>query len=141
MRPSIRLPPFTLSQFLELGRRYHLPQIEDPEQRFSLEALYRLIAGHPYLANLSFYTLAQKGRSLPEVLNTATTPDSIFRSHLQELWAQLRQNPAVLGTWQHVVQGQGVSLDAIASMRLESLGLIRNQQDLAYPQSAMLEQC
>jgi len=130
---SIRLPPFTLQQFLELGRRYRLPHVEDPGQRFSLEALYRLIAGHPYLANLSFYTLAQEQKSLPEILNTATGPDSIFRSHLQEMGAQLRQNPAVLTAWQRVIPGQGVPLNAVDSMGLESLGLIRIQQRLAYP--------
>jgi hypothetical protein len=130
---SVRLPPFTLEQFLDLGRRYHLPHIADPGQRFSLEALYRLIAGHPFLANLSFYTLAAEQRSLPDILNTATTPSSIFRSHLQEMGAQLRQNPAVLSAWQRVVAGQGVSLTAIDSMHLESLGLIRLQQGLAYP--------
>ncbi len=130
---SIRLPPFTLAQFLELGRRYHLPHIANPGQRFSLEALYRLIAGHPYLANLSFYTLTQGQRTLPEILNTATTADSIFRSHLQELGAQLRQNSSVLATWQRVIKGQGVPLNAVDSMGLESLGLIRTQQGLAYP--------
>ena len=130
---SIRLPPFTLEQFLELGRRYQLPHIEDPGQRFALEALYRLIAGHPYLANLSFYTLTEGQRSLPDILNTATTSESIFRSHLQAIAAQLRQNAAVLATWQRVVAGPGVWLTAIDSMGLESLGLIRIEQSLAYP--------
>lgn len=130
---SIRLPPFTLAQFVELGRRYRLTHMADPGQRFSLEALYRLIAGHPYLANLSFYTLAQGQRTLPEILNTATGSDSIFRSHLQEMGAQLRQNPTVLAAWQQVIEGQGVALNAVDAMGLESLGLIRTQQGLAYP--------
>ena len=125
--------PLPCNSFWNWGRRYRLPHVEDPGQRFSLEALYRLIAGHPYLANLSFYTLAQEQKSLPEILNTATGPDSIFRSHLQEMGAQLRQNPAVLTAWQRVIPGQGVPLNAVDSMGLESLGLIRIQQRLAYP--------
>jgi hypothetical protein len=133
MGHSMRLPPFTLQQFLELGRRYGLPHVEDPGQRFSLEALYRLIAGHPYLANLSFYTLTQEQKSLPEILNTATGSDSIFRSHLQEMGAQLRHNPTVLAAWQRVIEGQGVPLNAVDSMGLESLGLIRTEQGLAFP--------
>jgi len=47
--------------------------------------------------------------------------------------AQLRQNPAVLTAWQRVIPGQGVPLNAVDSMGLESLGLIRIQQRLAYP--------
>ncbi|NJL44979.1 MAG: hypothetical protein HC922_02975 [Leptolyngbyaceae cyanobacterium SM2_3_12] len=60
-------------------------------------------------------------------------PHSIFRSHLQEVWAQLRQNPEVLAAWRRVVEGEGVPLDAINSMRLESLGLIEIHEQLAYP--------
>ncbi|WP_035986617.1 AAA-like domain-containing protein [Leptolyngbya sp. KIOST-1] len=132
---SVRLPPFTLAQFLELGRRYGLPTIDAPRQRFTLEALYRLIAGHPYLANLSFYSLAQGEQAAPDLLNSATTPASIFHSHLQELWAQLRKNPAVLAAWQAVIDAQdrGWALNAIDTMRLESMGLIRTENGLAYP--------
>ncbi len=130
---SLRLPCFTLEQFLELGRRYRLSLMEDAEQRLFLEALYQLIAGHPYLANLSFYTLAEGQRSLPEILDTATTSDSIFRSHLQEIGAQLQKSPAVLAAWQRVLEGDGVMLSAIETMYLDSLGLIRTKQGLAYP--------
>lgn len=132
---SIRLPPFTLVQFLELGRRYRLPDIDDTRQRFTLEALYRLIAGHPYLANLSFYSLAQEEKTAPDLLNSATTPTSIFHSHLQELWAQLRKNPTALAAWRRVIEAQeeGCELNAIDTMRLESMGLIRTDNGLAYP--------
>ncbi|HIK46055.1 MAG TPA: AAA-like domain-containing protein [Leptolyngbyaceae cyanobacterium M65_K2018_010] len=130
---SLHLPPFTLEQFLELGRRYHLAGLDDPSQRPTLDLLYRLIAGHPFWASLSFYTLTQEGQSLSEILKTATTTESIFRPHLQAMFAQLRHNPAALAAWQQVIEGQGVKLHAIDALRLESLGLIRLKGDLAYP--------
>jgi hypothetical protein len=126
---SLRLPPFTLEQFLALGRCYQLPMMDIDRHRPSLEGLYRLIAGHPYLANLIFYALAE-GQRLPDLL---ILTDDIFRSHLQELWVQLRQNPAALAAWQRVVDGKGVPLNAIDTLRLESLGLIRTEARLAYP--------
>ncbi len=126
---SLRLPPFTLDQFLTLGRCYQLPIIDSDRHRPSLEEFYGLIAGHPYLANLIFYALAE-GQPLPSM---ATLTDGIFRSHLQELWVQLRQNPAALSAWQRVIESEGVSLNAIDSLRLESLGLIRTEGGLAYP--------
>lgn len=131
---STRLQPFTLLQFLELGRRYRLPYIDDSHHRFTLEALFRLIAGHPYLANLSFYSLARSGQTVANLLKQATSQESIFHSHLQEIWGYLRQNAAVQGAWQRVVdsQGQGCRLNAIDTLRLESIGLIRVQDDLVY---------
>ncbi len=131
---SMRLQPFTLLQFLELGRRYQLPYIDDSHHRFTLEALFQLIAGHPYLANLSFYSLAQSGQSVDDLLNQATTPDSIFYSHLQEIWGYLRNNAAVQATWQRVVdsQGRGCRLNEIETLQLESIGLIRIQNGLVY---------
>jgi hypothetical protein len=47
--------------------------------------------------------------------------------------AQLRQNPVVLTAWQRVIEGQGVPLNAVDSMGLESLGLIPTEQGLAFP--------
>ncbi|MBE9113876.1 AAA-like domain-containing protein [Nodosilinea sp. LEGE 07298] len=126
---SLRLPPFTLDQFLALGRCYQLSMVDSDRHRPYLEDLYQLIAGHPYLANLSFYVLAE-GQHLPDL---STLTDGIFRSHLQELWVQLGQNPAALAAWQRVVDGAGVSLNVIDTLQLESLGLIRTEDGLVYP--------
>ncbi len=78
---SLRLPPFTLDQFLALGRCYQLSMMDSDRHRPVLEDLYQLIAGHLYLANLSFYALAE-GQRLPDLFPQT---DGIFRSHLQEL--------------------------------------------------------
>ncbi len=126
---SLRLPPFTLAQFLALGRCYQLSMMDSDRHRPYLEDLHRLIAGHPYLANLSFYALAEE-QPLPDL---STLTDGIFRSHLQELWVQLRQNPEALAVWRRVVDGAGVPLNAIDTLRLESLGLIRTEDGLVYP--------
>lgn len=126
---SLRLPPFTLEQFLALGRGYQLSIIDSDRHRSCLEDLYRLIAGHPYLANLSFYALAEG----QDVFDLSTLTDGIFRSHLQELWVQLRQNPAALVAWRRVIDGAGVPLNVIDTLRLESLGLVRTKNELVYP--------
>ncbi|WOD41507.1 AAA-like domain-containing protein [Nodosilinea sp. E11] len=126
---SLRLPSFTLNQFLALGRCYELPIIDSDRHRPALENLYRLIAGHPYLASLSFYALAE-GQQLP---NLSALVNGIFRSHLQELWVQLRQNPAALAAWRRVMDGTGVPLNAIDTLQLDNLGLIRTEAGLTYP--------
>lgn len=113
----------------------HSPLPQPIAQAFDFPSGPLPLAGHPYLANLSFYSLAQQGQTVPDVLNGATTKDSIFHSHLHELWAQLRQNPTALTAWQQVIaaQGQGCSLNTVDTMHLENLGMIDIQNGLAYP--------
>jgi hypothetical protein len=130
---SIQLPCFTLEQFIELARRYHLNELDQPTQQRALETLYHLIAGHPYLVNLSFYALKQEGKTLDEVLNTATAANGVFGAHLQELLIQLRQNQRILQAFQRVLQEPGLTLKAIDLLQLEGLGLIRIEGGGVHP--------
>lgn len=130
---SLRLPPLSSEQFVALGRRYRLPPFEDEAQQPAVEALYRLIAGHPYLAHLSCYTLQSGHHSLEAVVATAITPDSVFWPHLQERLTRLQHYPKAGTALRQVVTGEGVQVDGLTLGQLMSLGLVRIENGLVYP--------
>lgn len=130
---SLRLPPLSPEQFIALGRRYQLPSFEDVAQQPAIEALYRLIAGHPYLAHLSCYALQNGHQTLGDVVDTAITPDSVFWPHLQERLTCLQRYPKARAALHRVVTEDGVWLDGISLGQLLSLGLVQINNGLAYP--------
>lgn len=130
---SLRLPPLSPDQFVALGRRYQLAPFQDESQQSAVEALYDLIAGHPYLAHLSCYAVQQGQQTLDDVLATATTPDSVFWPHLQERLTRLQHYPKAREALRRVVTGDGVRVDGLTLHQLISLGLVRVENGLVHP--------
>ena len=130
---SLRLPPLSPDQFVALGRRYQLAPFQDEAQQSAVEALYSLIAGHPYLAHLSCYALQQGQQTLDDVLATATTPDSVFWPHLQERLTRLQHYPTAREALRRVVTGDGVRVDGLTLHQLLSLGLVQVENGLVHP--------
>jgi hypothetical protein len=130
---SLRLPPLSPDQFVALGRRYQLAPFQDETQQSTVEALYNLIAGHPYLAHLSCYAVQQGQQTLDDVLATATTPDSVFWPHLQERLTRLQHYPKARKALHRVVTGDGVRVDGLTLHQLMSLGLVRVENGLVHP--------
>ncbi|MEM6255148.1 MAG: AAA-like domain-containing protein [Cyanobacteria bacterium P01_D01_bin.156] len=119
----IRLPFFSFEQVQGLSHRFGLHWSDD--QYSDLESLYRMIDGHPYLANLAFYYLHRDEITLRELLATACTSDGIYRSHLQELLIALADDLELASIFRTVVESnRGVVLDAISTHKLEGLGLV-----------------
>ncbi|MEM8610623.1 MAG: AAA-like domain-containing protein [Cyanobacteria bacterium P01_H01_bin.105] len=127
----IKLAPFTLEQLSILACRYGVGSLL---QDRAWHSFYRLINGHPYLAGLAFYTLQQGQLSLDQIVSTVTTTGGIYKPHLQRCLAMLKSDPSIATSYYQVVtHPDGAVLDAIASYKLDSLGLIRFDQALVKP--------
>ncbi len=123
----INLTPFTLEQVQELAVRYGL----NPSGNCSQE-LISLLGGNPYLTQLALFHLSQKNVTWAELSATVITPDSIFESHLRQQLAYLEQNPELKAAMQAIVtEPKGITLHPIQASKLQSLGLIRFQNQMA----------
>ncbi|MEM7796622.1 MAG: AAA-like domain-containing protein [Cyanobacteria bacterium P01_C01_bin.118] len=130
----IKLTPFTFEQLTILAHRYGVDTLLHAPSGQSLASFYHLINGHPYLAGLAFYTLQQGQMSLNQIVSTAATTEGIYHHHLQSCLAMLQSDPSIATSYHQVVTSEeGVALDAIASYKLDSLGLIRFERTLVKP--------
>jgi hypothetical protein len=125
----ITLSPFTQQQVQELAVRYGLT----PPETYASE-LVRLVGGNPYLTQLALFHLSQNNVTLNELLETGTTPDSIFESHLRRQLGYLEQNSELQEAMQQlVVTPNGVELHPTKAFKLQGVGLIRFQNRFALP--------
>jgi AAA-like domain len=126
---SIKLTGFSLEQVQDLAIRYGLRS----DRTGALE-LMAMVGGHPYLVNVALYHLSRQEMTLPELLKTAATPAGIYSHHLRGLLAILREEWELAAALKQVVTAKGsVKLEAIAAYKLESMGLLRLEGNLASP--------
>ena len=125
----ITLSPFTYEQIRELALRYGLT----PPETYT-EKLLELVGGHPYLTQLAFFHLSQNHVALNQLLDTVTTPESIFDSHLRQQLGYLEQNPELKNMFKQVVSNpKGIEIQPIPAFKLQGVGLISFQNQLAFP--------
>ncbi|HEY9658163.1 MAG TPA: AAA-like domain-containing protein, partial [Allocoleopsis sp.] len=123
----ITLPAFTAAQVQELAVRYGITR---PEQ-YAAE-LIKLLGGHPYLTQLALFHLSQQSEDLDHFLATATTPNSIFDSHLRQQLGYLDEQPDLKAAMRQVVLSkEGVVLYPTQAFKLQGVGLIQFQEQLA----------
>lgn len=131
----IELKPFTAEQVEDLAGRYGL----DWSQK-KTEQLMSLVNGQPYLVQLGLYALWQDNISLADLLLKATT-SGIFADHLRRQWWTLEQDPVLTLAFARVVQASApVELQLLQAFKLESMGLVRLQGNLAAPSCALYAQ-
>ncbi len=117
----IDLPEFTSQQINALTQRYHLLA-----SGAEIEQLMGLVGGNPYLVRKALYHLWVKDFSLEELLETAATPQGIYREYLQGLTWSLEHNKALKEAFEQVVQAeQPIELELIQALKLQGLGLIQ----------------
>lgn len=122
------LPEFSFSQIQDLALRHGLRQEED------LLPLLEMVGGHPALIRLAFYRLARREIIGSQLLEEAPTLSGIFRSHLQRILILLRAYPDLAVAFSDVLAcPQGYQLEPLVAYRLESMGLIYLQGNLAVP--------
>lgn len=132
----MELPPFNPQQVQDLAQRHELDL--NPSQ---VEALMLMVGGHPYLVRLALYHLARRDVNFEQLLQTAPTPEGIYRTHLQELLVTLQRMPALASIFKQVISNQGsVSLSPIPSSRLISMGLVKREGERLLP-SCELYRC
>jgi hypothetical protein len=123
------LSPFTQQQVQELTVRYGLT----PPETYASE-LVKLVGGNPYLTQLALFHLSQNNVTLNELLETGTTPDSMFESHLRRQLGYLEQNSELQEAMQQVVvTPNGVEFHPTKAFKLQGVGLIRFQNRFALP--------
>jgi AAA-like domain len=134
----IDLPDFTRPQICDLAQRHGLA---DQLPLGALNELIDLVGGHPYLIRLAFYWLQQPDFDLTRLLATASTPEGIYRRHLQRHWNGLQQHPQLWERFQQVITASApVNLDLTAAYQLESLGLVKLQGQQVVPRSDLYRQ-
>lgn len=132
----VMLPPFTESQVQELALRYGLT----PSEQYAAE-LTRLVGGHPYLTQLAFFHLSQKQEDLHHFIDTAIAPVSVFDSHLRQQWSYLEAQPDLKAALQQVVLSrEGAVLHPAQAFKLQGVGLIRFQNQLAFCSCQLYQQ-
>jgi AAA-like domain len=120
----IQLQEFDLAQVHKLAQCYGLD--DDGIEAKDLQPLLELVGGHPHLVQLALYWLRQRDVSPVQLLEEAATQAGIYRDHLLRHLSILRQNPELWTAYRLVVRDhEWVQLEAIATYRLESMGLVK----------------
>lgn len=133
----VSLPDFTPQQAYEFAQAFNLA-----EQAETLTPLLEWVGGHPYLLQLAFDNLMQRSpSSLDSLLAEIATDAGIYGAHLRDLWLNLRQELELAQALHEVVVAQApVKLEAIAAYKLQSMGLITLQGNLAKPRCRLYQQ-
>ncbi len=123
----IELPPFNSEQVQDLAKGQRLDW--SPEDAKQLTAL---VNGNPYLVRLALYHIGRGDVTLEQVLQTSPISDGIYSDRLQrELW-NLQQEPDLLAAFVRVVNSSTpVELDLVEAFKLQSIGLVNLQGNLA----------
>lgn len=133
---SIELPEFAVNQVQDLTQRYQLDWT--PNQ---VEALMRLVGGHPYLVRMAMYHVAYQAIAFEQVLEQAITEAGIYSDHLRRLLWNLEQHPELANAFRDVVTAKApVSLKSILTFRLNSLGLVTLANNHVIPRCELYRQ-
>jgi DNA-binding winged helix-turn-helix (wHTH) protein len=116
---ELTLGDFTIAQVAELNRRYGEPlRDEDEIRRF-----YKLIGGHPYLAQRGLYEMVKRGIGLAEVEARAAHDEGVFGDHLRRLLIFLDHNEALCDELRAFLRGES-ELTRTSFYHLRSAGIL-----------------
>jgi hypothetical protein len=116
---SIKLEDFTRDQVAALNRAYGVPLKTDK----SLDELYDLVGGHPYLIRQALYMLKNQNLSMSELGRTAISDTGPFGDHLRR-WIWYLQDNQDLKRELAQVFTEGTCRDEVNFQRLKAAGLI-----------------
>ena len=124
----IELPELSPAQASHLAQRMGLAYAPA-----AINQLIALLGGHPFLLTQAFdYLKNADSEDLAAFLASAPTQSGIYRSHLQELWQELKHRPLLEVAFATVIAaGQPVSLEPTLAYQLQSMGLIHVMGNLA----------
>ncbi|HEY9614287.1 AAA-like domain-containing protein [Allocoleopsis sp.] len=126
---SIELPDFTREQVQDLATRYELNWTTE-----YVEQLMALIGGNPYLVQLALHHISREEITLEQLLETAVAEDGIYSNYLRrQLW-NLKQYPELASALIRVVRSESpVELEPLQAFKLQSMGLVRVQNQQVMP--------
>jgi transcriptional regulator with XRE-family HTH domain len=114
------LTEFTAEQVHTLAKLHDLAFQDNDCRR-----LMMLVGGHPTLIRIALYHLCQGDLSLDDLIEMATTPDSIFHPYLQQMLVRVQDGPEQMAGLRALVMADGpIVLDPIMAYQFEATGLI-----------------
>lgn len=133
----IELPDFEIRQAAQLAQRAGLSY-----RSKEIEPILSLLGGHPYLLQLAFDHLKLvPGSTIADFLRNAPTQSGIYRSHLQQLWQELKERPDLESAFASVIEADcPVALEPTLAYQLQSMGLIKLTGNLAKVSCSLYQQ-
>ncbi|MEQ9237651.1 AAA-like domain-containing protein [Coleofasciculus sp. E2-BRE-01] len=129
------LSEFDAQQIQALAQAYGL-NLADTE----IEQLMAMVGGYPYLVQLALYTLDHDNITLAQLLQEALTASGIYNGHLRRL-ASLITTPQLADAVRQVMGADETVLsDSCLAYKLNSLGLIKLQENKATPSCELYRQ-
>jgi hypothetical protein len=97
--------------------------------------LRELVGGHPYLLRLGLYHLMEPKKTIQEILIESTTDGGIYKSHLEMLLENLKNNSEICSLYKRILSGDITYLrsETFEYKRLEHMGLIRRDNEKVLP--------
>lgn len=118
----VTLLDFDRTQMSELNERYGAPLSSDS----SLERLYALTAGHPYLTRCSFDAFVGHNILLEHLETEGSRDEGPFGDHLRRLLSSIQLRPGLVESLQAILRGESQpSLDHF--YRLRSAGILKGE--------------
>ena len=126
----IELAELTSEQVQTLAQGYELNW-----SHAQIDKLMDMVGGHPYLINTAFnYCQMHSEMSVEEFVQKAPTQDSPYNSYLLKILNILQNNPQLKVEMRRVVEAaQALSIDPVLVFKLDSLGLIKKQENEVEP--------
>jgi class 3 adenylate cyclase len=133
---SVELPEFNREQVQDLATRHELNW-----RREEVERLMGLVGGNPYLVQVALHHISYEYITLDQLLETASTEEGIYSDYLRrELW-NIQQYPELIRALTRVVMSSTpVELEAKQAFRLQSMGLVRLQNQQVVPSCDLYRQ-
>ncbi|MEA5565502.1 AAA-like domain-containing protein [Anabaena sp. UHCC 0399] len=133
----IELSSFSLEQIQQLAQRYGLNWTKGQEAT----ELMAMVEGHPSLVHMAIYHLSRGDITFTQFLDTAATSTGIYSHHLQRHQVILQEQPELAKALDTVINAQEpISLDAIMTYKLSSMGLIKQLRDKVIPSCELYRQ-
>jgi class 3 adenylate cyclase/transcriptional regulator with XRE-family HTH domain len=133
---SVELPEFTALQVQDLAAQYELDWTHE-----KVEKLMALIGGNPYLVQVALHHISYEDITLDQLLETATAEDGIYSGYLRRQLCNLKQYPELVSALAQVVTSQNpVELEPIQAFKLQSMGLVRVQNQQVVPSCDLYRQ-
>jgi hypothetical protein len=130
----LRLPKFELEQAKDFALRYGLGLFKGDFGLSELVCLHEMVDGHPYLLHLAFSHMAHQKMTVQQLFEQASTPTGIYGDHLRRHLNTLQKHPDLAAAFKAVLTADGdVQLGAVPAYKLESMGLVKLQEDTATP--------
>lgn len=134
---TVGLPDFTLKEVGKLARQYRYNSLTDIE----IQQLAVMFGGNPYLLQTAFAYIQTPESSLTKLLEISPTEQSPFINHLRELLGKLKFCPELAEVYREVVtKNQSMMLETYQTFKLESMGLVRVENNDCFPRCDLYRQ-